>query len=1062
MTLRRRALIIAFTATTAICAPIPRAEFENRIGWAEAQAMPAAIPVAIGAAAAIGASAATAIGLVTLATVLTVVSIGAGLIGSFLSQPNSPAQQSSLRLQEEESHPAFRYRFGAFRTQGQLVFRHVRGKVLYLTVLINATASESVDEIWINETVKAQFDSADLAALFNMNSAGAVPQEPWADPKGSVQQMHLWVGLGDQTKVPQKFINEIGSTFPDLATASWAGCTVLHAWCEYGAAAMAQARWWLGAPRFEFLGKWAKLYDPRKDSSLGVDGWTGAHRADDPSTWEWSANPALVALFCLREPKILGRRDEQLRIEDFGEAADDCDEALSESNSVLAFDFDPASSGAPDEPPTAETVATVTQAVGVPAGQGEDTSSISFAGGPASFITTGLTYDFVGTSETWRATVLSKSYNGDADRSTLMVTPRNISFTSQTVTIRTTVASSAASVPEGEMTLISGPIDFGLTQYNLPPNLVVGVTPVMRMKGVNPDLAVAGFHIDLIKRGFDPAAGIRLNRSITAGGTVSNTRVRLRYYTADRASNGVGATNAASFAMPADAINITLLHDEGTLVFGGSFPNPFPSGGAAVSKRYVSVLIDGGQASGTAWLEVSDFKLTVSQTAPQRYRCDGVVEVNTRDFSLLDDVLGSMGGHLDTSGGKIGVRAGVWKASVKTLPVPIGESFEVVDRSDPGFDEIVGVYIGRETNYTRTETDPYIIGIANGRRQELPLAMVREPGQAARLVAIAGERARKNRQFTAVFSGREWGLRVGDRVTTALDFYPDADGTWVVQSEKPIIAAAEDGFLVRKELTLAEDDAATYAWDPDAFDGKPVAEPIDPAPIVQPPPIDLQGLSDVSTAREAVDGGTGSTLLVPRILIHFLAPDGDQSHYEVQIDDGTGWRNWGDIDAEQTTTIDSETRVFAYVEPVTISVAYDVRVRAVGTAVSAWVTIFDVLVQPLPAELGAPVFESESYDEPTEVRTLTVRMPNGPDVRQLRVYVSDTELGPRSLLFSTFIGPNLAAEFTDTQAFTGFTRWYHATALDQFGSAGTETTQDYTASGAQARAFSTAFSRAFY
>lgn len=48
------------------------------------------------------------------------------------------------------------------------------------------------------------------------------------------------------------------------------------------------------------IGKWQKVYDPRKDGSrIG----TGAHRIDDPNTWEWSSNPALIARDYLSQPK---------------------------------------------------------------------------------------------------------------------------------------------------------------------------------------------------------------------------------------------------------------------------------------------------------------------------------------------------------------------------------------------------------------------------------------------------------------------------------------------------------------------------------------------------------------------------------------------------------------------------------------------------------------------------------------------------------------------------------------------------------------------------------------
>ena len=46
-----------------------------------------------------------------------------------------------------------------------------------------------------------------------------------------------------------------------------------------------------GQPNITAEGSWALVYDPRKDSTQ--PGGSGAHRYTDPTTWEWSANPAL-------------------------------------------------------------------------------------------------------------------------------------------------------------------------------------------------------------------------------------------------------------------------------------------------------------------------------------------------------------------------------------------------------------------------------------------------------------------------------------------------------------------------------------------------------------------------------------------------------------------------------------------------------------------------------------------------------------------------------------------------------------------------------------------------
>ncbi|MFT6659322.1 hypothetical protein [Maritalea sp.] len=60
-----------------------------------------------------------------------------------------------------------------------------------------------------------------------------------------------------------------------------------------------------GRPDFKFVLRGARLYDPRKDTSVGG---AGTHRFDDPTTWEYSANPAVGAYHFSRGFYANGRR----------------------------------------------------------------------------------------------------------------------------------------------------------------------------------------------------------------------------------------------------------------------------------------------------------------------------------------------------------------------------------------------------------------------------------------------------------------------------------------------------------------------------------------------------------------------------------------------------------------------------------------------------------------------------------------------------------------------------------------------------------------------------------
>lgn len=92
--------------------------------------------------------------------------------------------------------------------------------------------------------------------------------------------------------------------------------------------------------RITIRGKGAYVYDPRLDST--VPGGSGAHRADDQSTWAWSddacRNPALVLLFYLLGWKIAGLPavgkgipPARIDLESFAIAANICDESVAKA-----------------------------------------------------------------------------------------------------------------------------------------------------------------------------------------------------------------------------------------------------------------------------------------------------------------------------------------------------------------------------------------------------------------------------------------------------------------------------------------------------------------------------------------------------------------------------------------------------------------------------------------------------------------------------------------------------------------------------------------------------------
>ena len=82
-----------------------------------------------------------------------------------------------------------------------------------------------------------------------------------------------------------------------------------------------------GVPNVSAVIKGKKLYDPRKDSTIGG---SGSHRTSDSTTWEWSQNPSL-ALYDYMTNDFYGLAEEHASMDytAFNAAANVCDELVS-------------------------------------------------------------------------------------------------------------------------------------------------------------------------------------------------------------------------------------------------------------------------------------------------------------------------------------------------------------------------------------------------------------------------------------------------------------------------------------------------------------------------------------------------------------------------------------------------------------------------------------------------------------------------------------------------------------------------------------------------------------
>ena len=103
-------------------------------------------------------------------------------------------------------------------------------------------------------------------------------------------RVQVFTGAATQT-APAALVN----AFPEITTA-FVGQDIGWSYWRFRLTRQSEDLFNGGPPNIRAVVRGAKVYDPTKDGTrtMAADGFVGSgpHRADDPSTWEWSDNPA--------------------------------------------------------------------------------------------------------------------------------------------------------------------------------------------------------------------------------------------------------------------------------------------------------------------------------------------------------------------------------------------------------------------------------------------------------------------------------------------------------------------------------------------------------------------------------------------------------------------------------------------------------------------------------------------------------------------------------------------------------------------------------------------------
>ena len=273
---------------------------------------------------------------VSTAIASTVVNVGASLLFSVaanaiqqnrLRKSQVAQQEPGRELLLDTSLPAYRTAYGTCRAPGSYTMRKVKGDIFYGCAILNSRPADLTNRALYIDGRHVQL----TGDPFDFQGVGAVPAG------GTLLDglVRVWFGRGDQLSAPGYFVDEV----PEFvaATDAWRGRTVIWVRCDAGPSEHRHANWPSFPPVLELDSNWSRVWDPRDP----------AQHPDDPSTWAFSGNVALLVLDALRNNPVRPYPLASLLLDSFIEAANICDELVAlkgggtelryQAGGVLAF-----------------------------------------------------------------------------------------------------------------------------------------------------------------------------------------------------------------------------------------------------------------------------------------------------------------------------------------------------------------------------------------------------------------------------------------------------------------------------------------------------------------------------------------------------------------------------------------------------------------------------------------------------------------------------------------------------------------------------------------------------
>ena len=338
---------------------------------------------------------------------------------------------------------------------------------------------------------------------------------------------------------------------------------------------------------------------------------------------------------------------------------------------------------------------------------------------------------------------------------------------------------------------------------------------------------------------------------------------------------------------------------------------------------------------------ISDEPVEIDTLSPAgtqpRYRCDGVVDLETTPIEIMEQLLSAGAGALSYSQGRYHLFAGAYMAPTVTLTADdLAGPIEVHTRVERRnlFNAVRGTFVSPEDDYQPTDFAPRenaLFETEDGGQQifrDIELPFTQDGIRAQRIAEIHLRKSRQGITLRFPAKLKALDLAVFDTVAVTLDD-SGADLGWTAKVFRVMAwSFSPTGGI---DLLLHEESANSWDWDAGTvLTGDPAPDTTLPDPYGVSPP---QGVALESGNAQLLVGGDGT--VVSRIRATWMLPEdafvtqGGQIEIQYRDDALSGDPiDWSDGNTQSVVVPGRSTS--AFLSPLRDGATYDVRLRAIN------------------------------------------------------------------------------------------------------------------------------------